>query len=146
MSDTVKLYRTEYRQELYRMPEGDHAYLGEPYIIETDYTGRWKIVNADNVGELYLECFELVDQVYYVGDNVIEQVKIYDTFWAFISGGRWIDKIVEKRIAKSRLRANVTWNSDKALKLVIETINECTECEQYDREENIFGSGRSVSD
>lgn len=99
----------------------------------TDYTGLWKIINVNEVAELYIQCFEVYEDDVPIMKKVMRDVrtKEYKGFWNTITGGTWVttsQEIEEVQSTEKRVRASVQWVHENDLDLTIETINECS-CE-----------------
>ena len=118
---------TEYEVTFQRKVKNRQSFYPYGYTwVDTDYTGRWKIVNANGVSDLYIECFEIVWEDY--PDPLWELEKRKQNFlgweweidtWGAKSHGRW--------------KARVDWIHEDDLYVSVigrdEFINVCTTCE-----------------
>lgn len=101
------------------------------HFKDTDYTGRWKIININEVPNLYIECFELEDYTSYelTGEETrLEEIE--GNWFQKLFGIKYYTEIKTMgKIEHKRLRAYVEWIHEDDLNLAIETINVC-ECEE----------------
>lgn len=93
------------------------------FDVETDYTGRWKILLMNGISELFIECFELIP-VTRTEYSRVEETE-HGIFWDKT-------KVYMKPVQVfDRYKAKVNWVSehDLELRVIEEYINECGSCE-----------------
>lgn len=102
--------------------------------VETDYTGRWKILTENNESHLYIECFELEMKMHKINERIdYEDVPVYGNIF------RWLlrkpIRIKQRVISRGheevyRPHAVVTWVHEDSLTYQEEFINTCSgDCE-----------------
>ena len=97
--------------------------------LETDYTGRWKILKVDDESYLHIECFEIVEEDV---EEVITFTRPSCTLSKRLLFWTWEETIPgftrEERVIRKKVRAKVTWVNEYALMLSTteEYINECS--------------------
>jgi hypothetical protein len=98
----------------YHLEKLSKIYYGsEPVLAwkEIDFTGRWKIVNADGNSTLYLECFYII----------LESTKTKKTIPKFLF---WKKDIMVESV---KARAKVEWVEEQKLRIIDTYINTCGE-------------------
>lgn len=99
-------------------------------LIETDVTGRWKIVIHDDTPSLYIECFEIVE---YEKKKEVQFTKTFERDFGWF--GRLLNipprqEVIYKTavIKEPAVKARVEWVHESDLHLTLEYVNTCEYC------------------